>query len=165
MNTSHWVARFSIFQIFILILTFQKCFQMFFIFSQITNLSKGNVISNARKEILGMPESPNVPTIPQLFFLHWALQGCGDSVQWQLPVRMWGRLEIGACPWHGSGALAGAGCSTKASLKRTLTHHSWQKVRFCVREVLPIAIRTCPPSKQLCQQWQLEVLTVFNSPS
>lgn len=81
--------------------------------SQITNLSKGNAISNARKEILGMPENPNDPTTPQLFFSHWAVQGCEDSVQWQLPVKMWGRLETGVCPWHGSGGQAGAGCSHK----------------------------------------------------
>lgn len=81
--------------------------------SQITNLSKGNAISNARKEILGMPENPNDPTTPQLFFSHWAVQGCEDSVQGQLPVKMWGRLETGVCPWHGSGGQAGAGCSHK----------------------------------------------------
>lgn len=50
MNISDWVTRFFIFQTFILILTFLKCFQIFFFSSNnFPNLSNGNAIINVSK--------------------------------------------------------------------------------------------------------------------
>lgn len=63
---------------------------------------------------------------------------------------MWGRLETGVCPWHGSGGQAGSCCSQKGQLQKDphpppmwlptpCRRYLW--MRFC-----PKTIRTCLPS-------------------
>lgn len=75
---------------------FKNVSKCFFFSNNLPNLSKGNAISNVRKRILGMPERPNIATIPKLFSSHWETAWVWELCVVAAPRQGVGWLEAGS---------------------------------------------------------------------